>query len=358
MEEEEEIYYTDTVPQLEHKKLTKPAALVLCDHLHVPSHLVRLDQLLAKSPHIGTYVRYFALQIFGIRTTELVAEASILTAHVLPNLTNLGRLTLDPFVTGADNVLWETQPVFLTFQAALALPSLRCLDLFRYSFADIFLLESLLRHAKSLKRLSLLPLKFHATSCGNEGHIAPIVLLEHLELTHIANNVADAMVSGFNAVDIKHLRSVGISHSSIYLSLLKANVQTLQKIRYNHSSPPNPDLIDPDILEGSQSLHSIDIEQYPNQMVYTLQELGHLSHLKALSVITLSFSDFEGMDLYDSDSDTMGWPKLDAILEQAGDRLEEVRIRIWVVLPAPPALETTVRRLLPFVADKVSVHLY
>jgi hypothetical protein len=102
-------------------------------------------------------------------------------------------------------------------------------------------------------------------------------------------------------------------------------------------------------------LHFIDLEQYPNQMVYTLQELGHLSHLKALNVITLSFSDFEEMGLEDSDSDMVRWPKLDAILEQAGDRLE---VRIWVILPAPPDLETTVRRLLPSVADKVSVHLY
>jgi hypothetical protein len=204
------------------------------------SHLVRLDQLLAKSPHIGTYVRNFALQIFGIPTAELMAECSILTAHVLPNLTNLVRLALDPFVAVAEEVLWETQPVFLkiTFQAALGLPSLRCLDLFRYSFADMSSLESLLRHAKSLKRLHLSLLKFHDTSFGCEGSIAedrPIVILERLGLTHIANNVADAMVSGFGAVDIKHLRSMCISHSSMYLSLLKANVQTLQKIRYHHS---------------------------------------------------------------------------------------------------------------------------
>jgi hypothetical protein len=183
---------------------------------------MKLDQLqlLAMSPHIGPlYVRYFALDMFRIPTVELVAECSVLTARVLPILTTLACLVLDPFVIEAEEYPWGTQPVFLktAYQTALALSSLRSLDLFWYSFADISSLESFLRHAKStVKRLSLSWLTFHDTSFGREGHIAddrPTVLLEHLQLTDITKNDTDAMVSGFRAVDIKRLRSMSISHS-------------------------------------------------------------------------------------------------------------------------------------------------
>ncbi|KAJ7259850.1 hypothetical protein C8J57DRAFT_1639051, partial [Mycena rebaudengoi] len=253
------------------------------------SHLMKLDQLqlLAMSPHIGPlYVRYFALDMFRIPTVELVAECSVLTARVLPILTTLACLVLDPFVIEAEEYPWGTQPVFLktAYQTALALSSLRSLDLFRYSFADISSLESFLRHAKStVKRLSLSWLTFHDTSFGREGHIAddrPTVLLEHLQLTDITKNDTDAMVSGFRAVDIKRLRSMSISHSFM-------------------SPNSNPDPIDPDILEDSQSLHSLDIEQVPCHICYALQELGNLSHLKALKVITISFSNDEETSLGD-----------------------------------------------------------
>ncbi|KAJ7268521.1 hypothetical protein C8J57DRAFT_1612701 [Mycena rebaudengoi] len=341
------------------------------------SHLVKLDQLLSTSPHIGAlYVRYFTLRITP--TVELGAECAILTARVLPILTNLAHLALTPPKTGAgevqwitQDVLWETQPIFLkaAFQTALVRPSLRSLSLSRYSFANVASLEhSLLRHAKSVKRLSLMQVIFHDdTSFGRDSrHIqaddGPTVLLEHLTLTHITKDAVDAMLSGLRAVDIKHLRSLGINQRSIPLLLLKANAQTLQKILYLHpDSRENPDPVDPDILAGKESLHAIEITQNPHRMAYTLGELGNLRNLKAPNiVITLSFLDYNGMGVDDANRDLVRWPKLDMMLRQAGDRLAEVRIRIpWppLRLPAPPDLETRIQGLLPSVVEIFSVHL-
>ncbi|KAJ7251436.1 hypothetical protein C8J57DRAFT_1238764 [Mycena rebaudengoi] len=127
------------------------------------SHLVKLDQLLATSPHIGAlYIRDFVLQISGSLTVELDAECAILTARILPFLANLADLTLAaferakelPWITHVQHFPWETQPVLLkaAFQTALAHPSLGS----QYSFAEVASLEySILHHAKSVKRLSL-----------------------------------------------------------------------------------------------------------------------------------------------------------------------------------------------------------
>ncbi|KAJ7282321.1 hypothetical protein C8J57DRAFT_1710521 [Mycena rebaudengoi] len=204
------------------------------------SHLVKLDQLLATSPHIGAlYMGYFALRIAGIPTVEFDADSSAPFPQVF-----LPRLLLARF------------PV-------------------------------LLRHTKGVKRLSLFRLEFLDTSSGRDSrHIqaddGPTVLLEHLYLTRTTKYVVDAMRSGLSAVDIKHLRSLTINQRSMPLPLLKANAPTLQKIRYIvPDSQANPDPLDPDILAGSESLHAIEIVQHPHHMAYTLGELGNLRHLKA-----------------------------------------------------------------------------
>jgi hypothetical protein len=211
---------------------------------------VKLDQLLARSPHIGAlYVRCFTLRISEIPTVELDAECAILTARILPLLASLAHLTLAPFerakevpsITHVRHFPWETQPVLLkaAFQTAVARPSLRSLSLSRYSFADVASLEySILRYAKNVKKLALIRVELVDTaSFGRDSrHIqvddGPTVLLEYLYLTDISKNSVDAMLSGFSAVDIKHLRSLTINQQSMHLPLLKANVQTLQRIRY------------------------------------------------------------------------------------------------------------------------------
>ncbi|KAJ7290317.1 hypothetical protein C8J57DRAFT_1611069 [Mycena rebaudengoi] len=111
-------------------------------------------------------------------------------------------------------------------------------------------------------------------------------------------HAADALVSSFSAVDIKHLHSLVLVRMPL-LPLLKANAQTLQKIRIVF---PNKTSFDSDILAGNQTLRCIEVKDVDCNLVSSLQLFGSLFHLKALKTISLHLAtDLDADDGWDAD---------------------------------------------------------
>jgi hypothetical protein len=113
-----------------------------------------------------------------------------------------------------------------------------------------------------------------------------------------------------------------------------------------HTVDQNTDLkaADPDILKGNRTLYLIEVTTHSSYMVSSLRQFGDLGHLKALRTVSLDFVDCDGTDYVD-------WPKLDAILAQAVDRLEDIHIHIATSRKHPP----DIRSLLPSVRGKIAV---
>ncbi|KAJ7261082.1 hypothetical protein C8J57DRAFT_1232637 [Mycena rebaudengoi] len=157
-------------------------------------------------------------------------------------------------------------------------------------------LELLLSHATGLKALTLGNIYFGNPSVRGVDPPGVHVFLESLEL-ELEMEAVDAIVSGFSTVDIKHLKSLVTKFSPI-IPLLK---------------------------------------------------FGHLCHLKVLKTISLDFAD---RVKYVS-SNTEDWTKLDAILSQAVDGLEDIHLHTEHPLDAG-----LIRSLLPSVGRKIGVHVH
>jgi hypothetical protein len=92
-------------------------------------------------------------------------------------------------------------------------------------------LELLLSNATGLKALTLGGIIFENPSLRRVDVPHEVrVVLESFELGRGMDEVVDAMVSSFRTVDIKHLKSLATKSLSI-IPLLKANAQTIQKVR-------------------------------------------------------------------------------------------------------------------------------
>ncbi|KAJ7266839.1 hypothetical protein C8J57DRAFT_378068 [Mycena rebaudengoi] len=312
-----------------------------------PSEFSHFDRLLAESPHIGElYVRHFTLSIKD-RRAPLVAEDVVLP-RILSRLPRLTHLMLDFLPTShiSRENIWVLQPPqFKTsIQATLSLHCLRSLRLYDLKFTNVSEFESLLSHATSLKALTLGRIAFEnpfirrVNSC-HEVH----VVLESLEL-ELEMDVVDAMVSSFSTVDINHLQSLNVT-STHMIPLLKANAQTIQKVRifFPHYLRKTAD---PDTLKA---LRSIKITGHSFTMVSALQQFGDLGHLKALRTVTLNFVDKSRLDRIHG----IDWPKLDAILAQAVDGLEDIHIFIMTSSEHPPD-QGLIRSLLPSVEEKIA----
>ncbi|KAJ7238862.1 hypothetical protein C8J57DRAFT_111781 [Mycena rebaudengoi] len=334
-------------------------AAFFCEHLSDFSHF---DRLLAESPHIGElYVRYFTLDI-GDRTAPLLTEDVVLP-RILSRLPGLTHLTLDFLSTYSD---WPS--LFkASIRTTLSLNCLRSLCLYYLRFENASELELLLSHATGLKALNLGGILFQNLSVRGVDPPGVHVFLESLEL-ELEMEAVDAIVSGFSTVDIKHLKSL-ITNSSPIIPLLRANAQTIQKVRITPSYCPfncpslsfalltrteNTDLRvlqlpDPDILNGNQTLHSIDIAEDSSKMASALQQFGHLGHLKALKTISLDFAD----RVKHVSSNAADWTKLDAILSSAVNGLEDIHIHTEHLLDVE-----LIRSLLPSVGEKIAVHIH
>ncbi|KAJ7266716.1 hypothetical protein C8J57DRAFT_1617931 [Mycena rebaudengoi] len=189
-------------------------------------------------------------------------------------------------------------------------------------FANALEQGMLLSHATGLKALALGNLHFDNPSvCRVDVPHEVRVFLESLEL-ELKMEMVDAIVSGFSTVDIKHLKSL-VTELSPVIPLLKANAQTIQKIRASllltgTDNPVPMEPPDPDILKGNQTLHLIEITAHSSWIVSVLQQFGHLGHLRALKTISLDFTDDAKCS---SPSTEVDWTKLDAILSPAVDVL-------------------------------------
>ncbi|KAJ7277931.1 hypothetical protein C8J57DRAFT_1308254 [Mycena rebaudengoi] len=320
------------------------AAITCC----FDSHLSNFDRLLAESPHIGElYVKYLQLQFRGESANP--GEKTIIVPRILRLLPGLTHLVLD--FDCEDYPCWKTQPDVLktSLHATFSL-SLRCLRLTDLIFANVSELESLLSHAIGLKELLLDHIGFRDSSesvphIGALDHHGPRIVLESLTLDSI-DDAAETMVSSFSTVDITHLKSLVLSTSPVF-PLLKANVQTLQKVRIDYFSDESR--VDLDIFEGNRTLHVIEVTEVNCDMASTLQQLGHLGHLHALKRISLYF---RGTLSFDNDTE-VDWLKLNAIFAQAGGGLEDVKICASSEAGRPSDL-ALVRQRLPSVAARIS----
>ncbi|KAJ7266838.1 hypothetical protein C8J57DRAFT_1718067 [Mycena rebaudengoi] len=292
-------------------------AAIFC---HSPAEFSHFDHLLAESSHIGElYVRYFALEITG----GMALAEDVVLPRILSRLPSLAHVTLDfPSIYGVWPSLFKA-----SIRATLSLHSLRGLCLYSMHFANASEFELLLSHATSLKALTLVRIAFENPSIRRVDLPHEVrVVLESLELK-LEIDVVDAMVSNFSTVDIRHLTSLIVTSTHI-IPLLRVNAQTIQKVQSCFSL--NLKAADPDILKGNRTLYLI--------------EFGDLGHLKALRTVSLDFVDCDGTDYVD-------WPKLDAILAQAVDRLEDIHIHIATSRKHPP----DIRSLLPSVRGKIAV---
>jgi hypothetical protein len=114
------------------------------------------------------------------------------------------------------------------------------------------------------------------------------------------------------------------------------------------------DVKDPDIFAGNTSLRSIGVIEPNDDMASSLKAFGNLGHLTALKTISLHFND----PVVDFPLGVDGWGGLDAILTQAGDGLQDVRIYafadgMYENLPELAAVDSW----LPSVAGRISVHI-
>ncbi|KAJ7266618.1 hypothetical protein C8J57DRAFT_1617758 [Mycena rebaudengoi] len=315
-------------------------AAFFCQYLSDFSHF---DRLLAESPHIGElYVRYFKMTIRE-HVAPLLTEDVVLP-RILSRLPSLTHVTLS-YISTYNN--WPS--LFkVSIRTTLSLHCLWSLRLRWIRFENASELELLLGDATALKALTLDNIHFDNPSvCRVDVPPEVRVVLESLEL-ELETNVVDAIVSGFSTVDIKHLKSLVVDFSHI-IPLLRANAQTIQKVRASFPRDPMEPL-DPDILKGNQTLHSIEIAEDSSEMVSALQQFGRLGHLKALKTISLDFTDVKYSISSTINAD---WSKLDAILFPAVNGLEDIHIH-----SEHPLDVELIRSLLPSVGEKTAVHVH
>jgi hypothetical protein len=196
-----------------------------------------LDRLLAESPHIGElYVRYFTLNI-SANIIPFLAE-DIVLPRILSRLPSLTHFTLVFPIYGFPSIYGVWPSLFkASIRATLSLHCLRSLCLRWTHFADASELELLLGHATGLKALILGDIYFENSSVRRVDPPEVRIVLESFELQRVKMDVVDAMVSSFSTVDIKHLKSL-VAHASPSILLLKANAQTIQRVRASFSRCP------------------------------------------------------------------------------------------------------------------------
>ncbi|KAJ7270493.1 hypothetical protein C8J57DRAFT_1716544 [Mycena rebaudengoi] len=329
-------------------------ATITCD-TDTPA-LFHFYRLLSGSPHIGPlYVRSFILVGVNEQSHDILAD-SILVSRILALLPHLTHLEVDS--DSSYEYEWGLQlPILKTaFQKTLSLHSLRTFCLSNYAFSDATELDSFLSHATALLDLSLKDIQFDNSS-WRRSRTSPrdaTVVLTSLQVREIDPQSIYDMLAAFSAVDIRHLRSLNVESMASMIPLLAANAQTIQKVRYSFSA--GEELDDPDIFAGNRlrCLRSIEVIEPNVDMNDTLKAFGNLSHLTALTTISLHFND--GLDA--RPLDTEQWSELDTVLAQAGDSLEVVNIYALADHEYERVVELDfVRHWLPSVAGKISLHV-
>ncbi|KAJ7266169.1 hypothetical protein C8J57DRAFT_1329459 [Mycena rebaudengoi] len=322
-------------------------AAIRCFRESNSGNVLLVDRLLVESPHIRLCVRHLRLVgVPGDFPADVLPD-SILVSRILSLLPNLARLDV---VSVSDRQIGFPTAV----EGVLSLLSMRTLHLSGFTFPHAAALDSLLSHATSLQDLSLEDISFHDHSVGrpSPAPCTAAVVLASLKLKYIGKRSIDAVLATFSAVDIRHLRDLYVERTPSAMPLLAANTQTIQKVQYCFSD--GKDMKDADILAGNTSLHSIEVIEPNDDMASSLKAFGNLGHLTALKTISLHFND----PVVDFPPGVDGWGELDAILTQAGDGLQDVRIYafadgMYENLPELAAVDSW----LPSVAGRISVHI-
>ncbi|KAJ7262113.1 hypothetical protein C8J57DRAFT_1719664 [Mycena rebaudengoi] len=164
------------------------------------------------------------------------------------------------------------------------------------------------------------------------------VVLESLTLDMLETGV-DALVSSFTTVDINHLQSLVLRMRKQF-NELKFLSQLVQKP------------VDADILERNNTLRAIEVNDFDDHMASTLQLFGHLGHLISLKTISLHLVADLGYDGGWEEGE-VDWPKLNAILAQAGDGFADVFISAHSDTGSLLDLAFVMQQL-PSVAGKIS----
>jgi hypothetical protein len=114
-------------------------------------------------------------------------------------------------------------------------PLFRHLSLVQFSIPDVPALENLLVQAPRLKELQLLQVGFKKLRRSDPvpPKLSPTVVLDSLTVDFYqgeAGPFAEALLSQFTRVDIRHLRSLHVYHHTALTPFLEPNLSTLRKV--------------------------------------------------------------------------------------------------------------------------------
>ncbi|KAJ7210259.1 hypothetical protein C8J57DRAFT_1540064 [Mycena rebaudengoi] len=313
----------------------------------------RLPSVVDKvSLHPFLLVRQFRLEA----VSDEPLSYSTLLSGILSRLPNLTGLDVESLIVHGHPAGFPS-----AVQGALPILAIRTLHLCKLTFHDPAELDSLLSHATSLEDLSLDYIAFR----NNSVHLlappaAAAVVLVALKVEDMDVVSVDAMLATFRAVDIKHLRYLGVKRAYLPESLLLANTQTLEKIRYFFLYVTPGQAMNQNILAGNTRLRSIELIESNNDVGITLSTFGDLAHLTALKTVSLHFTSALDNEPSHNNININGHTlaQLNTLLALAGNTLEAVRIYAFAykMRRLVPDL-ADVRDWLPSVAQRLSVHV-
>ncbi|KAJ6470643.1 hypothetical protein C8R47DRAFT_1148808 [Mycena vitilis] len=287
-------------------------AITLCGgDRYIPPY--RLSTLLAKSPHLVSYIR--AIE-FG---HNILVDESVATsvAHILSSVTNLERLVLFPV---SDEL--RSGPVRDAFLCAFTLPRLRHLSLWNFYFADLYELEECLCGCPSLKSLMMYNLVFdegmdlvqRAKERAARG--PPRIVLDTLQLWQFKKELTQALLDAFTVIDITHLRWLSLYGTEIN-ALLQANAATVQRLEILAVTDGEDGAVPANALANMHTLQTLEllVMSLPELNVL-LRKLGRLRQLNTLRTVSVNIS---------QETEPAGWQELDTLLNDA-PALAEVNV--------------------------------
>ncbi|KAJ7772869.1 hypothetical protein DFH07DRAFT_801763 [Mycena maculata] len=271
------------------------------------------SKLLSSKPHIGSYVRNLVLSYRSGRSNSV--------EYILSSLPKLKMLSLHPT---RDYAQWrETVPFPAhgkdAFLAVFSLASLQRLELRNHQFSDALELDAILSNSLGLKELLLAGIRFTGGSPRPSEKPARVVL-RSLELLGMQDGQCEAMMSGFGAVDVTHLRSISLTGYS--RSLLHANSLSLEELTLVGQYSPGrsfPSHLD-QILPPNTRLRTLNLRIYNFDIISAIiRQLGNLANVKTLRRISITVPE-PGVAW-----DTM--PGIDSLLQGVGSELEDIDFR-------------------------------
>ncbi|KAJ7448036.1 hypothetical protein FB451DRAFT_1289642 [Mycena latifolia] len=258
--------------------------------------------LFSARPHLASYVH--ALR-FEHRAVEEHHEP---IAHILASVKTLVHLHIYPDPEGP--WMWNTASLRAIFSSALALPSLRHIALWYFSFEDALELQTLLSESTGLKTLVLNSTTFGTTKppgrLETTPKMSPRVVLDSLELYFMDAADVQAILDSFTTVDLTRLGSLYLRDTPIS-SLFNMTMSSIQHLTVDAYYPEiYAGNVDADALAGAHYLQSLDftVPSLPS-LTKMLRLFGSLEQLSRLRTLCLTVS----RKTYPTE-----WQELDALL--------------------------------------------